>query len=232
MIPFKDGGEEDALLFMVDFEIALLGKETACLIIQLFVQVSRSKGAPWETGATPGSAVQCKMDAWIGKTLPHDTVLQRVKTLLLSTERHLLKEKEPTLFRHKKEHFARAVLEGITRSIYRITESIQSMLDRRANEIRVTGGLAASPVWLQMGADLFGASIVVPDTTEGSARGAAMLAAVALGIRSDLKSLAGGVLPKEKFDPRPEVHAFYESNTRRLSGLSAVPGVFRQNVKA
>ena len=86
---------------------------------------------------------------------------------------------------HHRGHLARAVLEGITRSLFRVGESIQDVLNHPLTEIRVTGGLASSPVWLQIAADMFGLPVIVPQSTEGSARGAAIIAGLALGIWSN-----------------------------------------------
>jgi gluconokinase len=113
--------------------------------------------------------------------------------------------------RHTPGHFARAVLEGITRSIYRIAESLGALLEAEFAEIRVTGGLASSALWLQIAADMFGASIVVPDDTEGSARGAAMLALVSLGFRSRVEDFADTVTLRELVHPRSEIHAAYQN---------------------
>jgi gluconokinase len=114
-------------------------------------------------------------------------------------------------FRHNRGHFVRAVLEGITRSIYRISESIQTMLNGQFNEIRVTGGLTSSPLWLQIAADMFGIPIVVPESTEGSAGGAAMLAIIALGLRSSIEDFAELVVAQKRVHPREEIHAYYQT---------------------
>jgi gluconokinase len=112
--------------------------------------------------------------------------------------------------RHTPGHFARAVLEGITRSIYRIAESLQGLLQAEFTEVRVTGGLASSPLWLQIAADMFGASMIVPEDIEGSARGAAMLALVSLGLKSRVEDFADLVTLREQVHPRPETHAGYQ----------------------
>ncbi len=110
---------------------------------------------------------------------------------------------------HQRGHFARAVLEGITRSIYRIAESIESVLDRHFEEIYVTGGLTASAVWLQIAADMFGAVVAVPETSEGSARGAAMLAMIALGMKSDLRDFQGLFTPRQRVYPDDKAAEIY-----------------------
>jgi gluconokinase len=113
-------------------------------------------------------------------------------------------------FRHTRGHLVRAVLEGITRSIYRAAESIQSLLNVRFHEIRVTGGLASSPVWLQIAADMFGSPVVVPESAEGSARGAAILAVIALGLKSHIEDFADQFVTHERVQPREEVYAYYQ----------------------
>jgi gluconokinase len=111
--------------------------------------------------------------------------------------------------KHERSHFARAVLEGITRSIYRIAEAISSLLDKEFREVYVTGGLAASSVWLQIAADMFGASVLVPETTEGSARGAAMLALLALGERSRIEDFQSVFTVKRLVVPEESARLYY-----------------------
>ncbi|PLS09709.1 gluconokinase [Neobacillus cucumis] len=80
---------------------------------------------------------------------------------------------------HKKEHFIRAVLEGITFNLYQIGKA----LERLAGEplrIYVNGGLARSPLFLQMMADIFDTEIYVSESHHSAAWGAAWTALVAI----------------------------------------------------
>lgn len=122
-------------------------------------------------------------------------------------------------FVHHRGHLVRAVLEGITRSIYRIAESIQSVLGGQFNEIRVTGGLTSSPLWLQIAADMFGVPIAVPESAEGSARGAALLAAISLGLRSNIEDFAASMFIQKSVLPRKEVHVYYQKQYKRFKRL-------------
>jgi gluconokinase len=122
-------------------------------------------------------------------------------------------------FRHGKGHFVRAVLEGITRSIYRVYESIQSALNMQLNEIRVTGGLTSSPLWLQIAADMFGSPVVVPESAEGSARGAAILAVMALGLKSNIEDFVDPLVAHERVQPREEVHTYYQKQYQTFRKL-------------
>ncbi len=121
--------------------------------------------------------------------------------------------------RHNRGHLIRAVLEGITRSIYMIAESIKSTFNSEFSEIRVTGGLASSPLWEQIAADMFGVPIVVPESVEGSARGAAMLAMVALGLRSNIRDFADSITVQKRVQPREKVHTFYQAQYQTFKEL-------------
>jgi sugar (pentulose or hexulose) kinase len=112
-------------------------------------------------------------------------------------------------FMHNRGHLTRAVLEGITYSIYRIIESIQSVHVAPINEIRLTGGLVASTLWQQIAADIFGVPLVVTESNEGSARGAAILAWHALGYMNNMQEIDISRLTKVRVQPRKEVHEFY-----------------------
>lgn len=111
-------------------------------------------------------------------------------------------------FSHARAHLARAVLEGITFSIYRVAECIRSTFDIQFDEVYVTGGLSTSSHWLQIAADIFGHPVGTPKNVEGSARGAAMLALVALGKRSSYADFP--TLEKQFLQPREAVHLQYQ----------------------
>ncbi|MDO9348397.1 MAG: FGGY-family carbohydrate kinase, partial [Anaerolineales bacterium] len=112
-------------------------------------------------------------------------------------------------FKHQRSHLARAVLEGITRSIYRVVETITAVSPQPFREIRVTGGLTASPLWQQIAADMFNLPVLVPETVEGSARGAAMLAMLSLGLKTSLDDFKHLTITEKCTYPREEVHTLY-----------------------
>ena len=113
-------------------------------------------------------------------------------------------------FQHTRGHLTRAVLEGITYSIYRMIQAIQSVHTTPVTEIRVTGGLAASALWQQIAADIFGLPLVIMESNEGSARGGAILAWHALGYLRDMQDIDISALTKSRVLPRQEVHEFYK----------------------
>ncbi|MBU8909251.1 FGGY-family carbohydrate kinase, partial [Desertibacillus haloalkaliphilus] len=81
---------------------------------------------------------------------------------------------------HKKEHFVRAVLEGITFNLYQIGKALERVAGE-PEKLFVNGGLARSSLWLQMVADVFGKEVYVPESHHSAAWGAAWTALVSIG---------------------------------------------------
>lgn len=111
---------------------------------------------------------------------------------------------------HTKADFARAVIEGITYSLY---DSIKIM--RRAghemNSITSIGGGAKSRFWLQLQADIFNLQIKRLKHEEGPSMGAAILAAYGLGWFKTIESCVEAFIKvDEVFEPNNENHDLYE----------------------
>lgn len=90
---------------------------------------------------------------------------------------------------HTRDHFARAVIEGIT---FSLNESVRLFRDagKKVDTVVSIGGGAKNPLWLQMQADVFEAEVVSLDNEQGPGLGAAMLAATGCGWYGDLASCA------------------------------------------
>lgn len=82
---------------------------------------------------------------------------------------------------HRLEHFARAVLEGITFSLRQSQELMTEITDRQFDRIISVGGGARNQDWLEMQANIFDTPVVTLSAEEGPGAGAAMIAAVGLG---------------------------------------------------
>jgi xylulokinase len=82
--------------------------------------------------------------------------------------------------RHHRQHFARAVLEGVAFAL-NDTFQIFGQLGIPVTQVRASGGGAKSPVWRQIHADVTGHPHVTLSVDEGPALGAALLAAVGTG---------------------------------------------------
>lgn len=100
---------------------------------------------------------------------------------------------------HEQKHFTRAVVEGISTSLYDIAQNmIETGLDIR--QVNVSGGFVHSALWLQLLADMFGKKICLINTADASATGAAFLAMKNLGLISDYHQL----MPQEVTEFLPD----------------------------
>lgn len=112
---------------------------------------------------------------------------------------------------HSKSDFARAVLEGITFSLY---DSIKLMREAGKDITHITsiGGGAKSEFWLQMQADIFNASICKLKHEEGPSMGAAMIAACGLQWFDSLDDCAEQFIDVECiYEPDLQRHQQYET---------------------
>jgi xylulokinase len=103
----------------------------------------------------------------------------------------------------------RAIFEGICFEVRVILESFEKA-SIPISELKVSGGGAKSPFWLQLKADITQKVCKVPGTTEASLLGAAMLAATGVGIYNSLEE-AVNVVCKDiaTYEPNSELVKFY-----------------------
>ncbi len=92
--------------------------------------------------------------------------------------------------RHGRAHFARAVLEGVA---YSIRECCDLLCDigYDITALRLAGGGARSRLWRQIVGDVLGRELTRTNAEESSATGAAMLAAIGVGLFADMAEAAG-----------------------------------------
>jgi xylulokinase len=98
---------------------------------------------------------------------------------------------------HDREHLARAVLEGCCFAVRDIVERLAA-IGLGADVIRVVGGGARDRTWLQIKADVTGREIELLAEPEATALGAALVAAVGVGMFADLDAAAAATL---RLDP-------------------------------
>lgn len=107
---------------------------------------------------------------------------------------------------HGKPHFARAVMEGVLFALHGVEEALVDM--NGGNEtLMASGGFARSSIWTQMLADLSGTRVVVPDTYEASAFGAAAIAMVAMGALPSIDDVSSKLHTLRTHEPN---HAYTE----------------------
>ncbi|WP_100407551.1 gluconokinase [Bacillus solitudinis] len=109
---------------------------------------------------------------------------------------------------HKKEHFVRAVLEGITFNLFQIGKSLERLAGV-PEKIYVNGGLAQSTLWLQMLADVFGKNVYVSESHHSAAWGAAWTGLVALGNVSSFEQIKEHIPMNAPILPNETNHKAY-----------------------
>lgn len=107
---------------------------------------------------------------------------------------------------HDQHHLSRAVLEGIC---YALNE-VLAALEPQAEEIlqlNVSGGFVHARIWMEILADITGKEVVLVQTEDASAIGAAYLAVKAIGLTAEYPMSAG---EKECIQPNPDHHKIYK----------------------
>jgi xylulokinase len=94
---------------------------------------------------------------------------------------------------HGRGHIARAVLEGVAFSL-RDTFSIFSELSVPVERVVLGGGGAASPLWRQIQADVYGHAVQTVAADEGAAFGAAILAGVGARLWDSVDEACGAIV--------------------------------------
>lgn len=111
---------------------------------------------------------------------------------------------------HGRGHLARAVLEAAAYAVRHVAGPARDA-GLPFDELRVTGGTAASRLWNGIKANVLGVQVVVPAVTEASLIGAAILAAVGAGAHPDVRAgLAAMTHAAERIAPDPAAVAVYD----------------------
>ena len=122
---------------------------------------------------------------------------------------------------HKREDFARAVMEGVGYSLLDCLNVI-SELGGRPDEIRLCGGGTNSALWRRMLTDIFGCECVTTNSTEAGALGAAILAGVASGTYHDVNSACERMIRvTERYTPDERNAEIYAERYPVYRGLYA-----------
>jgi gluconokinase len=109
---------------------------------------------------------------------------------------------------HRREHLVRAAVEGVCLQMAVVLDSVRAS-GAEVREVRATGGFARSAFWRQLLTDALGVEVHFPTGIEGSSRGAALLALVALGRIDGLDAAGEGVAVDEVRRPDPAASAVY-----------------------
>lgn len=120
---------------------------------------------------------------------------------------------------HGRAHMTRAVMEGVAFALCHIAEHITDA-GASIETVHCCGGQAASDVWCQIKADVLGRQVTVPQVTEGSVLGAAVIAGAGVGV---FESFTHGSMqmmrPRATFEPDAARHAAYQTAYARYREL-------------
>lgn len=113
---------------------------------------------------------------------------------------------------HTRAHIYRAIIEGIVFELRRMGEGVQKKTKVKLTELRVGGGGSKSDMAVQIAADIFGIPAKRMRSYETCALGAAMDAAVGVGMFRDFESAVESMVTVgQEFTPNTESHKIYES---------------------
>ena len=113
---------------------------------------------------------------------------------------------------HTRAHLYRSILEGLANALREGTERIERRTRIPVQDLRVSGGGSQSRVAMQVTADVFGIPTARPAVYETSGLGAAIDAAVGLGLHKDFgAAVAAMTRIGEVFEPNPGAHEIYDA---------------------
>ena len=113
---------------------------------------------------------------------------------------------------HDLTDLSRAVLEGALLNLREIRD-IMAEVGVATDDVRVSGGASAYPLWRQTLADVLGTPVhLVTNGEQGAAYGAALLAGVGGGRWADLSEALGSVVITERVQPDPDAVAVHDAS--------------------
>jgi len=113
---------------------------------------------------------------------------------------------------HTRAHLYRSILEGLAYGLREGKEQIECRSKVPIRALRVSGGGSQSRVAMQATADIFGLPTARPSLYETSALGAAIDAAVGLGMHGDFAAAVNSMTRLgEEFEPDPRMHEMYDA---------------------
>ena len=118
---------------------------------------------------------------------------------------------------HTRAHVYRSIVEGLAFALKEGGALTQEKNGVQFTEIRATGGGSKSDSICQLTADIFGLPVQRPRTPETSVVGAAIDAAVGLGVYADVPAAVAAMTGVgTTFEPEPETQAVYEGLYERV----------------
>lgn len=125
--------------------------------------------------------------------------------------------------RHQRNHFARAVLEGI---LYGLKDGLDlvTATGQQVQRIRMTGGGAQNAPWRQLACEIFGLPVATVHVPHGSGYGAALLAMVGSGrFNSVTAAMAEHVKESSVIEPTAESPQYRDRHAAWRRGFQKEP---------
>ncbi|HEY9076986.1 MAG TPA: FGGY-family carbohydrate kinase [Anaerolineaceae bacterium] len=118
---------------------------------------------------------------------------------------------------HTRAHMYRAILEGLAYALREGYERTQRRSGVRISQVRVAGGGSQSEAAMQLTADIFGLPVTKPHVYEASGLGAAIDAAVGLGMYSNFRTAVDNMTHLgESFEPNLAAFEIYNELYQRI----------------
>jgi sugar (pentulose or hexulose) kinase len=118
---------------------------------------------------------------------------------------------------HNRAHLYRAILEGLAYALREGKERIEQRSGVPITSLRVSGGGSQSDAAMQLTADIFGLPTARPHIYETSGLGAAIDAAVGLGLHPDFGTAIGAMTRIGRvFQPQPQHRRTYDALYHRV----------------
>jgi sugar (pentulose or hexulose) kinase len=118
---------------------------------------------------------------------------------------------------HTRAHVYRAILEGLAYALREGAERTSRRSKISITELRVAGGGSQSDAAMQLTADVFGLPAARPHIYEASGLGAAIDAAVGVGLHPDFETAVAEMTRLgDLFEPNPSVHGIYQGLYQRV----------------
>lgn len=100
---------------------------------------------------------------------------------------------------HTRAHFARSIMEAVA---FTLRQDLEYIGNDGIEEIRITGGGAASPLWAQIKANVTGKELRTVNESETACLGTAILAAVGTGVFESIEDAASKLVrPRRSYLP-------------------------------
>jgi xylulokinase len=115
-------------------------------------------------------------------------------------------------FSTTRDHFIRAILEGVAYSLRQNLETASEAFADVSNLLS-TGGASKNHLWMQIKADVTGIPITAPSIDDTTALGAALIAGVGLGVYDNYdQAVARAVHPGRLFTPNQTLRPLYDQS--------------------